>query len=364
MKEKAAAAKAAAEAAKAESDPAENKSESATTEPAAPPSAHPAPNSSSSQSHGQQPRPPPLQIRPTPSIGLMPPGAGVNMGRRVSLANGEAAKIETFLAKQRLAARKAQNGLSPALVSPVRAPVVGQNQANAARCSSIPYPTPIAEGNGSPKISPISPTARATPMTLHLTAIRNNSRRASVPGLPGAQLLSSGPFTPPRVVSGSAAANGPTDRGLSPIKDHDVDYSGQAENYATQDPDLSSDYLTPPHSSYLTNASPSLYSYDPALSGTFDYTGEGQIPPNTPNGPLPNPSFSFGTAPMANQSGDVPPAAFTEMQARGRLGSIASINTYTTEGTTGQDGSEWDWNGMFEPAQGVDGFDPSRRASA
>lgn len=53
-----------------------------------------------------------------------------------------------------------------------------------------------------------------------------------------------------------------------------------------------------------------------------------------------------------------------EMQGRGRLGSIASINTFTTEGATTADGSDYDWNSagcLVEP----EGFDPDlRRASA
>jgi hypothetical protein len=334
-------------------------------------------------------RPPPLHMEsqpalPTqPQLGLLPPVNGVNMGRRVSLANGEAAKIEMFIAKQRMAAKKATEGAG--FVSPIRSPVVPLHQAAMARRSSIPYPSPIPEGavafsnpGGSPKISP---NVRQMPSSLHLAAIRNNTRRSSVPGLPQVHLLSSGPFTPPRMVSSSGQdANGlRMTRELSPIKDQDPESALGLGNVSPQDGimfnsnDLSTTYLTPPTSSYLPNAtSNTFFSTDGSMNGGYSSysidSATSSLPPFTPNAPLPNPGFSFGSTPDSAQqpqsqgADDQAAMFFAQMQSRGRMGSIASINTYTTDGGTTEAGSEWgsDWNVM-----GPEGFDPDlRRASA
>ena len=358
LKEKAAAVKAAADGSHRDMRTPENLSVSP------PKSAIPAVTQSNATPSPEHPAPqivhPP---RPTPlahasqsqvaQIGLLPPVSGVNMGRRASLANGEAAKIESFIAKQqRLAASKA--GLvSHRQPGPI-SPIIGQAQL--ARRKSIPYPSPLPEGGLSPKISP---SVRPMPSALHLAAIRNNSRRASIPHT-GIQLISSGPFTPPRVVSGGVPkANG--ERALSPIKDQDADY--QVEGFTFPEADHTTSYLTPPSSTYLSSAGNNTFSNTDSSFGSFELGQDGQIfvPPYTPNGPLPNPGFSFGSVvPQPIGEG----VAFAEMQPRGRLGSIASINTMTTDGTTTVDGQDWDWTTGFAMPE-VDGFDPDvRRASA
>lgn len=346
--------------------------------------ATPSPPDKQPQQQHMPHRPPPLQLHSQPQLSLLPPVNPVNMGRRVSLANGEAARIETFIAKQRMMARKASNGGSiraPGYISPVRSPIIAQHQANLARRTSIPYPSPLEirpsglpNGPGSPKPSP---SVRPMPSALHLAAIRNNTRRSSMPGIAQAQLISSGPFTPPRMVSGSMMhPNGQqVGRELGPIKD----VSPEAPNVAhlpqdgfvfSEPSDLSTTYLTPPSSTYLPSTSPSTYLPSDGSSTIYDFgIDQSQFPPYTPNGPLPNPSFSFGSAP---QSVPAPMLATDEqvnmyynMQNRGRLGSIASIGTYTTDGGATADGSDWDWSGVAPPQVDMDGFDPdTRRASA
>jgi len=325
---------------------------------------------------------PPIRIKTSPekqSI-LLPPVNNVNMGRRVSLANGEAAKIEMWVAK-RVAAGQGigvggGTGRPPGHISPFRSPIAGQ--AAAARRSSIPYPTPIPENqtqqqplrspNGlSPKISP---SVRPMPSTLHLTALRNNSRRASMPG--AAQLISSGPFTPPRVISGNypiGSGNGRTRRELSPIKDHDGDHAEARHqlNFVFGDTDFSTTYLTPPSSTYLpSNTSPTSYLPPDSGSMVYDYSLDpSQHAPFTPNGPLPNPTFSFGSGSTdgPSNSGTDDHSVWMSMQPRVRMGSLASINTFTTDGGVPDSGSDFGQDWMTPP--GTEGFDPdARRASA
>jgi len=377
QKEKAAAAKAATDVGKG--DQARTPENASTTSPDnGPPvlteSKPTPPPEEVNQHRSAPPRPAPLQLYSQSQVAqlssqsaLLPPVNGVNMGRRASLANGEVARIESFIAKQRMAARKAGGGVvrQPGLVSPVGSPVIGQYQASAARRSSIPYPTPNLDGGSSPKISP---SVRPAPSALHLAAMRNNVRRASMPGVAGqVQLISSGPFTPPRVASIGTGHNSQGIRELSPIKDHDGEHPSLANSehfYFPDASDMSATFLTPPSSTYMPSHSPSTFLGSDSSAGTFDFGTDAM--PFTPNGPLPQPGFSFGSA------APVPPPMSVEeqnnmwmaMQGRGRLGSIASINTFTTEGATTADGSEWEWPasaGLVEP----EGFDPDlRRASA
>ncbi|ODO09624.1 hypothetical protein I350_01834 [Cryptococcus amylolentus CBS 6273] len=282
------------------------------------------------------------------------------MGRRASLANGEAAKIEMFVAKRAAAQKQEEvlshvksnsgsgHGLGPATGTTGTGTDLGQ--ANAARRGSIPYPSPVTSLPPPPPpqqlptpMSPkFSPAARAGPSALHIAAIRNNTRRASMPGAP--QLISSGPFTPPRVVGAQlpGAVAGGRARELSPIRDHEV--YGESESWG---------FLPPPAE------------YDAA---TF-----------LDDSPLPNPTFSFGSAPSdppappplqhhSSHSSDSHDEAqrqqqmFMMMQQRGRLGSMASIGTMGTEnGTTDGEDSSGEWLVDALP----EGFEPdARRASA
>ena len=204
-----------------------------------------------------------------PQSYLSPP----TMGRRVSLADGEAQKIQMMYGQ----------------VAPLRSPTAPKSSLR-----SMPYPSIPENAPASPKISPVGRSTSA----LHLTAI-NNSRRASVPST---HTVTSGPFTPPRVGAGPELHT-----------------------------DLSTAYITPPTSTYMQGFSP--------------------------NAPLPSPGFSFGSP--QDIPFDPAPGPWT-WAPRGRIGSVASLNTTTTEGTGGSSEWESDWT------QGVPaGFDPeSRRASA
>lgn len=259
------------------------------------------------------------------------------MGRRVSLAGGESANAVALQAKR-------FSATSPHSPGGHNSPL---GMAAAARRNSQPYPTQIItqheEGFGAarPLASPkVSPNNNRMPPALLFTAMRNNTlRRASMPG--GAQLMSTTVFAPPRVGTVSFSESTST---LTPIKD--------------QEQDVPVTLVTPPTESYLHAQNDS-------------YLNPGM--PFAPNSPLPNPSFSFGTTPSSDSVqtsasstpvGDDPQAIFMALQ-RGRLGSIASVNSVTsvastvTEGTTegGSDLEPW----QFAP----DGFDPDiRRASA
>lgn len=285
---------------------------------------------------------------PSSRFNLLAPPTSVNMGRRASLANGEAAKIEIFVAK-RAAAQKREEVLYNAggYSAPpgIRSPVLGQ--AYAARRSSIPYPTPQISGPPA-STSPLSPKFSAAcrgPSTLHMAAVRNNTRRPSIPG--AAQLISSGPFTPPRVVSNQhqTAAQNKGTRELSPIQDHEV-YNTYGGEYQPWSGDL-------PPSMYL-----------PPAEGFHDGR------PFSHDSPLPNPAFSFGSAPQGldaqgimsiGQMDEKQQQMYMMMQQRDRLGSIASIGTMGTEsGTEGGESSNGEWL-----VDGPEGFDPdARRASA
>ena len=306
--------------------------------------------------------PPPIICKPSPESphALLPPVNTVNIGRRVSLANGEAANLESWVAKRMASARPAGHS------QPIRSPVMGQ--AAAARRNSIPYPSPVPEAGQSRSPNPmspkvVSPSIRPMPSILHLTALRNNSRRASMPG--AAQLISSGPFTPPRMVSGAyPMGSRRAVRELSPIKDHDgeVDPLHQSK-FAFDETDFSTTYLTPPASTYLpSNTSPTSYFAPDSGSTVYDYPIEpSQQSPFTPSGPLPNPTFSFGSGPTQRRSVSMSgeEALLMAMQPRDRVGSMASINSTTTDGAI-ENGSDFgnDWLGL-------DGFDPeTRRASA
>lgn len=178
-----------------------------------------------------------------------------------------------------------------------------------------------------------------------MAAVRNNTRRSSIPGV--SQLITSGPFTPPRVVSNQhqTAAQSKGTRELSPIQDHEV-----YDTYDAEFQPWSSDF---PPNMHL-----------PPAEGFHDGR------PFSHDSPLPNPAFSFGSAPQGldmhgiasmGQLDERQQQMFMMMQQRGRLGSIASIGTMGTEtGTEGGESSKGEWL-----VDGPEGFDPdTRRASA
>ena len=250
---------------------------------------------------------------------LLPPPA-FTPGRRVSIASGEINRPDTIMAKRHAA-------MLPSEPNYARGLHVPQNQASMARRGSIPYAIPSgqpAPTRGAPSGSPnISPALRAMPSALHLAALRNNNnRRGSMPGSGSAQLLASGAFVPPRNVSGSHAH---ATTALSTIKD---DSEPPMAN-PTQ-PHL----MTTPFNLMTTTYTPSDSSYP---------------------GPLPNPAFSFGAAP------DDDFAIAAAVAARGRMGSIASIGTFTTDGGTTEAGSEFSSTGEWSEAWGMD---MARRQSA
>lgn len=294
---------------------------------------------------------------------LLPPVSNVNMNRRVSLAGGEAAMIETW------AAKRAQKRSPGVFVSP-RSPPILQNQGAFARRSSTPYPpiNPVILTQPSPKSPRISPSVRPMPSAsaLHLTAMRNNSRRASMPGVPQiqtntVQLIYSAPFTPPRTVSAAYPTN--RTRELSPIKDHDAELHHSDNENHFADTDFATTYLTPPSSTYHPTTSPVTSYFADSGSSAFDFSQP--IEPFTPNAPLPNADFSFGISQGLASGLPDQDSIFATMQQRSRIGSIASIDTFTTDGAR-NDGSEFgfEWAGLGLETD-LEGFHPdARRASA
>ena len=240
----------------------------------------------------------------------------MNGGRRVSLANGEAEKIQVWAAKRTAQSVGGMAGMgqrSPMGVGALMGTQLGQ--AAAARRGSIPYPYPAGNGYLS-QISPrVSPSVRHTPSALHLAAIRNNTtRRSSMPGAP--QLISSGAFTPPRVIDGAIQ---PRAQQLDPIRDDHESIFGSgsassgmpaaADGYMFGAPTdvnglgLPTTYLTPPQTSFLPSDSASSANSSLMFTGS-EYDFAGGAPAGaaagmlyTPAGPLPAPGFSFGSTP-------------------------------------------------------------------
>ncbi|BEJ12971.1 hypothetical protein CspHIS471_0301450 [Cutaneotrichosporon sp. HIS471] len=295
----------------------------------------------------------------------------VAMGRRVSLAGGDVASIETWARQRRQQLATTLSTTSSA--SPANSPM---GMAAAARRSSQPYPTqiithhedvvtPSRSALPSPKISPNG----RMPQHLLLTAMRNNTmRRASMPG--GAQLISVTTFTPPRTINTHPVGSNST-RELSPIKDQDHDSdidpalrtSGAGVGVFVTPPGIDQSLLNMQHDSQLQ------YQLNPSDM------------PFSPNSPLPNPGFTFGGTPsgpidndnsahtsmsttpvLSNSTVDPNHALFMALQ-RGRLASLASVHSVAsnaTDATSTCDGSDGDWGPLNPP-----GFDPDlRRASA
>lgn len=273
-----------------------------------------------------------------------------------------------------------RNGAGPSMGgSGPRSPVIGQ--ASAARRGSIPYPTPLSistmdmsgrpgpnSGSSSPKFSP---SVRPAPSALHLAAIRNNTRRASMPGPP--QLLSSGPFTPPRIVSypiNSSLNTGPS-RELGSIKDNEGENAHSAPDpsppFMFSESDFSTTFITPQSSTYYPSGSyGSLSSSDMAGPDDSSKLAEQQ----NLNGPYPNPAFSFGNNAVFTMPSDAQQmdesrraqAIYESIQQRGRMGSLASIGTNDSDATAGTAGT----GGTGGTGDELDfgDFDPNRRASA
>jgi hypothetical protein len=170
--------------------------------------------------------------------------------------------------------------------------------------------------------------------------------------------------------------SGRTTRELSPIKDHDGQGPDGRPAFSFGETDFTSTYLTPPDTSYMpSSVSPTSYisSDGTSLYEMFDpSSGATRTAPFTPNAPLPNPTFSFGDAAqfvpppqMTDEEAARAQGLFMTMQQRGRIGSMASINTFTTdEGNTTE--NEEGANGEYLPGQLTpEGFHPDvRRASA
>lgn len=326
---------------------------------------------------------------------LLPPAI---MGRRVSIANGEAAHISAFIQKRQ----------NVSVFSPGRSPSSAQLHGGARR-GSIPYPTPSLPHGYTPNSNPnplspkASPIVKPMPSQLHLAAMRNNTRRASMPGA-AAQLISSGPFTPPRNISGQGIPNmtlGRVTRELSPIKDYCEDSQhkmfGISEHVNVEvdvhNPvnDFSPTFLTPPSSTYFSSGG-GAGSVGMGTDSTMTYSPIDTMP-FTPMdimgaGPLPNPSFQFGQpqtgfsthsqgqglgqgqnqghgsglggrlsmTPLTITTDD---QIYTMLSQRGRMGSIASIGTYTTE--NGTDSSDWSGGDWLASPEGLESA--SRRSS-
>ncbi|BEI94265.1 uncharacterized protein CcaverHIS019_0607240 [Cutaneotrichosporon cavernicola] len=278
----------------------------------------------------------------------------VAMGRRVSLAGGDVASIETWARQRRQQLATTLNTSSSA--SPANSPM---GMAAAARRSSQPYPTqiithhedivtPSRSALPSPKVSPNG----RMPQQLLLTAMRNNTmRRASMPG--GAQLISVTTFTPPRTIN-----THPVGSNSTPLRT-----SGAGVGVFVTPPGIDQSLLNMQHDSQLQ------YQLNPSDM------------PFSPNSPLPNPGFTFGGTPsgpinndnsvytsmsttpvLSNSTVDPNHALFMALQ-RGRLASLASVHSVAsnaTDATSTCDGSDGDWAPLNPP-----GFDPDlRRASA
>jgi hypothetical protein len=186
-----------------------------------------------------------------------------------------------------------------------------------------------------------------------------------MPGAP--QLLSSGPFTPPRIVSYplSSGVNNGRSSELPSIKD---DGENPSHTFTFTDSDFSTTFLTPPSSTYNpSGVSPDLLSGSSSSEQSgFDFLA---TEPFNPAGPLPNPAFSFGNAPMVNtgsggqqteEEAKMAQAMYDAFREGGRLDSLASLGSVGSGGTFNSDGTSGTaGDGDF----GLD-FNPNRRASA
>lgn len=256
--------------------------------------------------------------------------------------------------------------------------------------------------------SPLSP--RGSVSHLAKTALRNNTRRASMPvngGLlalsqatpipqpPASTTVPTQAFTPPRTVSGTSLAALPSDGRVTRELPPSTDQSDQAQAEAALMPQLTGTDLngnpfsnldpsmhTPTRSFSTVNSSamytiPSNGSTDSFGQPIGSFDGLQHSASTDTLGPLPNPTFVFGNAPplatpqsasggngMVNYGID---ETFLSMQDRSRLNSLASlasIGTYTSEVPT-ELSSELGGNGAFDYLPVPEGFDMySRRASA
>lgn len=331
----------------------------------------------------------PSPIDPNGTQLFMPPPALGAVGRRVSL--GAPAPVASVYDE---------------INSPRRSAL---GSAAEARRGSLPYPTPVTappQRTVQPGPVPSSPSGRHLPA--HLMGMRAG-RRASLPT--GAMTISSGPFTPPRVgnihpltartpVNGLTTAYGQISpankRELSPIADHEQLQDGPNGSKQDRPRELKvqttlSYQGTSLHTPLSAQFTQSSSSYDNVSPEAIDDLVQSQF--TLSQGPLPNPTFSFGSAMPPTEAfpqGDTSPFSNDQMGpmydfTKARFGSIASIETSQTDATENGSGSEWgmpaDWMTQVNLSQifedgGVDlnaggymtvpqGFHPdARRASA
>jgi hypothetical protein len=297
-----------------------------------------------------------------PSSELKPPSTQPGAaGRRVSLGASES-----------------ERRVHDEIMSPSRkASQSALGTAAEARRGSLPYPSPLAAvaPRAVPSLGPvpISPATRHLPA--HLIGTRAG-RRASLPT--GVMTVSSGPFTPPRVgnihplTSARVQPNtlGPgfgRERELSPIQDHEHSPDGSANAPKPDHPRgltvqtslgcSSATLHTPVSSNYSQSTSP----YDTVSPDAVDDFVQARFANS--QGPLPNPTFSFGSAMPP------PPESFTPTEpkfaadqtapvydfTKARFGSIASIGTNQTDATENGSGSDWgmpaDWMAQVNLSQ-------------
>ena len=288
-----------------------------------------------------------------------------------------------------------------------RRPALGS--AAEARRGSLPYPSPLTappQRTVQPGPVPSSPSGRHLPA--HLMGMRAG-RRASLPT--GAMTISSGPFTPPRVgnihpLTARTTTNGLTagyghispanKRELSPIEDHEQVPDGSTGLKQERPRELkvqtSLSYQgTSLQSPLSAQFAQSASSYENVSPETLDDLVQSQF--TLSQGPLPNPTFSFGSAMPPSDAfpqDDTSPFGSDTVGpiydfTKARFGSIASIETSQTDATENGSGSDWgmpaDWMTQVNLSQifedgGVDmnaggymtvpqGFHPdARRASA
>lgn len=386
-----------------------------------------APNNQIMYSHLMMPsQNPALYGYAYPSVGAAAVGGPLcspaRMGRRSSIANCEAANISTIVQRQQRgsigAANAARRGSIPYPPS-IHSALVAAN-ANSTANGSVPLsPHHQAHRNGGHTVaggglgggagvmsSPLSPRGSAS--HLAKTALRNNSRRASMPvngglqalpqsvvvpnpspGLGVTAIVPSQAFTPPRTVSGTGpAAPLPSDGRVTRELPPSTDQSDQAQAKAALLPQM-------PGSAGQDMPNGTIPEFDPSLhtptrssgnAGVFTMQSQGSndgfVQPlapfdpfsqiqvqnsNSAMGPLPNPTFVFGNAHSQGQATSQHPGminygideTFLSMQDRSRLNSLASIGTYASELS-----SEFGSNGFdYLPVpEGLDLY--TRRASA
>jgi len=327
------------------------------------------------------------------------------VSRRQSIANGELANMDKLASKRKMATLG-----SAAMARRDSSPYASVNTAS----ESTGAPS-FGPGNG--LASPLSPSGFKVPSTsLHRAVVHNNTRRCSMPAPPSLVGMSSMvSHSPVRLRGPAGSPAGPFamdginqfDLGVvrysSPRRTASI-HNGEEENAAVaalkkvgsinQIPEAE-DHATPPDAApttaTTTNTVSTATTADAVTPAEFTIDDLEAFDQETfysdslafldslnenanVDGPLPNPAFHFGAAPQiqstpaqtSNYGSMGPPDdAFTQMQNRNRIGSIASINTFTSE--TSAVSNDWNVDEFhFTPDSiGMPGFDfDARRASA